>query len=202
MATATPPQADPATDPRDPGWVRVGQAIKDDRQRRGWSRTHLVHRATSSGQHLTERALALIEQGRVDCKGGTTIEAARRAYAPLGWTENLRARIQIDGASLPPLPAVRAPRRMEQPAAFLANSAVTCRTEQMARLDHQLTECVERVRAEMIRLATGLHLPGADPGQHHAAASRMARHLITSRVTNTLAEVEDSDYTAPVQQEE
>ena len=199
MTTATP-EALEVEDVRDPGWVRVGQAIKDDRLRRGWSRPHLVARATSNGQHLTERALALIEQGRVDCKGGASVHAAKVAYAPLGWTENLRARIQIDGHPLPPLPDVRAPRRTAQPAASLTTSLVACRPEQMAKLDHELTECVERVRAELIRLGMGLTLPGTSVHEHHAAASRAARHLITTTVTNTLAEVEDSDYTAPAPQ--
>lgn len=198
--TTAPPAPLEVEDVRDPGWVRVGQAIKDDRQRRGWSRTHLVQRATQHGAHLTERAVALVEQGRVDCKGGASVEAAKRTYAPLGWTENLRARIQIDGAPLPPLPDVRAPRRAVQPAATLTTSLVACRTEQMARLDHDLTECVERVRAELIRLGMGLHLSGTSTTEHHAAASRAARHLITTTVTNTLAEVEDNDYTAPAPQ--
>lgn len=194
----TAPPADPETpDVRDPGWVRVGQAIKEDRQRRGWSRTHLVQRASSTGAHLTERALTQVEQGLVECKGGTSADTARRAYAPLGWTENLRVRIQVDGAKLPPLPDVRAPRRAQQPAASLTTSLMACRGSQVARLDHELTECVERVRAELIRLGMGLTLSGTTPVQHHAAASRLARHLISTRVLNTLAEVEDSDYTAP-----
>jgi hypothetical protein len=196
MTTAPPADLEVAHT-RDPGWMRVGQAIKDDRQRRGWTRTHLVQRATSNGAHLTERALALIEQGRVDCKGGATPQAARRAYAPLGWTEDLRARIQNDGAPLPPLPDVRAPRRAHQPAASLTTAVIACRTEQVARLEHELTECVERVRAELIRLGMGLTLPGTSTSEHHAASSRMARHFITTRVTNTLAEVEDNDYTNP-----
>lgn len=199
MTTASP-EALEVEDVRDPGWVRVGQAIKDDRLRRGWSRAHLVQRATSSGQHLTERALALIEQGRVDCKGGASVHAAKLAYAPLGWTENLRLRIQIDGHKLPPLPDVRAPRRTQQPAASLTTSLMACRPTQVAKLDHELTECVERVRAELIRLGMGLTLPGTSAEQHHAAASRLARHMITTRVINTLAEVEDSDYTAPAPQ--
>jgi hypothetical protein len=199
--TTAPPAADlEADDVRDPGWVRVGQAIKDDRQRRGWSRPHLVQRATSNGQHLTDRTLTLIEQGRIECKGGASLHAARLAYAPLGWTENLRARIQIDGAKLPPLPDVRAPRRSVQPAASLTTSLMACRPEQVARLDHELTECVERVRSELIRLGMGLTLSGTTADQHHAAASRLARHLITTRVINTLAEVEDNDYTAPFQE--
>ena len=195
--TTAPPEALEVQDVRDPGWVRVGQAIKEDRQRRGWSRTHLVQRATSTGQHLTERAVSLIEQGRVDCKGGASVHAAKVAYAPLGWTENLRARIQVDGAKLPPLPDVRAPRRAQQPAASLTTSLMACRSTQVAKLDHELTECVERVRAELIRLGMGLTLSGSSVHEHHAAASRLARHLITTRVINTLAEVEDSDYTAP-----
>lgn len=195
--TTAPPEALEVEDVRDPGWVRVGQAIKDDRLRRGWSRAHLVSRATANGAHLTERALALVEQGRVDCKGGASIEAAKRAYAPLGWTEHIRARIQIDGAPLPPLPDVRAPRRTQQPAATLSTSLVACRPTQVARLEHELTECVERVRAELIRLGMGLTLPGTTTVEHHAVASRLARHMITTRVTNVLAEVEDSDYTAP-----
>lgn len=200
--TTAPPASDLETeDVRDPGWVRVGQAIKDDRQRRGWSRPHLVQRATASGQHLTERTVTLIEQGRVDCKGGASVHAAQVAYAPLGWTENLRARIQIDGAQLPPLPDVRAPRRLAQPAASLTTSLMACRPTQVARLEHELTECVERVRAELVRLGMGLTLGGASADQHHAAASRLARHLTTTWLTTTLAEVEDNDYTAPVHQE-
>lgn len=198
--TTAPPATLEATDDRDPGWVRVGNAIKEDRQRRGWSRPHLVSRATTGGQHLTERTVTLIEQGRVDCKGGASIAAAKVAYAPLGWTENLRVRIQIDGHKLPPLPDVRAPRRTTQPAASLTTSLMACRAEQMAKLDHELTECVERVRAELIRLGMALTLPGTTALEHHAAASRAARHLITTTVTNTLAEVEDSDYTAPAPQ--
>lgn len=199
MTTATP-EALEVDDDRDPGWVRVGNAIKEDRQRRGWSRPHLVARATSNGQHLTERTVSLIEQGRVDCKGGASIASAKLAYAPLGWTENLRVRIQVDGHKLPPLPDVRAPRRAAQPAASLTTSLMACRPTQVSRLDHELTECVERVRAELIRLGMGLTLPGTSQEEHHAAASRLARHLITTRVTNTLAEVEDSDYTAPAPQ--
>lgn len=196
MTTATP--ALEVEDVRDPGWVRVGQAIKDDRLRRGWSRSHLVQRATSNGAHLTERALALVEQGRVDCKGGASIEAAKRAYAPLGWTENLRVRIQVDGAKLPPLPDVRAPRRTQQPAAALSTSLMACRPTQVARLEGELTETVERVRAELIRLGMGLTLSGTTREQHHTVASRLARHMITNLVLTTLAEVEDNDYTAPV----
>lgn len=198
MTTAPPLEA--KEDVRDPGWVRVGQAIKEDRQRRGWSRTHLVQRASATGAHLTERALTQVEQGLVECKGGTSADTAKRAYAPLGWTENLRVRIQVDGAKLPPLPDVRAPRRGLQPAASLGTSLVACRPTQVARLEHELTECVERVRAELIRLGMGLTLSGHTPTEHHAAASRLARHMISTRVLNTLAEVEDSDYTAPAPQ--
>lgn len=201
MTTAPPATALEVEDARDPGWVRVGQAIKDDRQRRGWSRTHLVQRATANGQHLTERAVTMIEQGRVDCRGGTTVEAAKRAYAPLGWSENLRVRIQVDGAQLPPLEEVRAPRRVHQPAASLTTRLMACRAEQVARLDHQLTEAVESVRAQLIRLGLSLTALDGNAAAHHAAASRMARHLITTRVTDTLAEVEDNDYTAPVPEE-
>lgn len=200
MTTAPSDTTLEVEDVRDPGWLRVGQAIKEDRMRRGWSRSHLVQRATASGAHLTERALAQIEQGRIDCKGGASVHAAKLAYAPLGWSENLRARIQIDGHQLPPLPDVRAPRRRSQPAASLTTSLMACRSEQVARLQHELTECVERVRTELIRQGMGLTLPGATDVQHHAAASRVARHMITTTVTNTLAEVEDSDYTAPFQE--
>lgn len=199
MTTAPAASELEVEDVRDPGWIRVGQAIKDDRQRRGWSRSHLVQRATLSGQHFTERALAMIEQGRIECKGGASVEAAKRAYAPLGWTENLRARIQVDGAPLPPLPDVRAPRRVHQPAASMTARLMDCRPDQMARLDYQLAEVVESVRAELIRLGMGLTALDGDAAAHHAAATRMARHLITTRVTNTLAEVEDNDYTAPIQ---
>ena len=198
--TTAPPEALEVDDDRDPGWVRVGQAIKDDRQRRGWSRVHLVSRATANGAHLTERTLAQIEQGRIACKGGASVDAVKRAYAPLGWTEHIRARIQIDGAPLPPLPDVRAPRRNQQPAAALSTSLLACRSTQVARLEGELSECVERVRAELIRLGMGLTLSGTTTVEHHAVASRLARHMITTRVTNVLAEVEDSDYTAPAPQ--
>jgi hypothetical protein len=194
---AAPAQAD---DVRDPGWVRVGQAVKEDRQRRGWTRVHLVQRATSSGKHLTERTLTLIEQGRIDIKGGASPESARLAYTALGWTEHIRTRIQVDGTPLPPLPDLTAPRRARQPASTLTTSLMACRPEQVARLDHELAQCVEKVRAELIRLGMALTLPGTDSAEHHAAASRMARHLVTTRVTDTLAQVEDSDYTAPHQE--
>lgn len=200
MTTAPPAASKDTEDVRDPGWVRVGQAIKEDRQRRGWSRTHLVQRATTSGQHLTDRALTLIEQGRIECRGGASREAARLAYSALGWTEHIRTRIQVDGAPLPPLPSARPPRVVQQPAASLATRLLSARAEQVARLDHQLAEVVESVRTQLIALGMGLTALDGDAAAHHAAASRMARHFITTRVTNTLAEVEDSDYTAPVQE--
>lgn len=200
--TTAPPATSPQTeDTRDPGWVRVGQAIKEDRQRRGWTRPHLVQRATSSGQHLTDRTLTLIEQGRIDCKGGASPESARLAYKALGWTEHIRARIQVDGAPLPPLVPTRPARRVTQPAASMTSRLMVARAEQVARLEHQLTETVESVRAKLIELGTGLTALDGDAAAHHAAASRMARHLITTRVVNALAEVEDNDYTAPDQED-
>lgn len=201
MATATPPKAEPAADVRDPGWVRVGQAIKDDRQRRGMTRGHLVARAATTGAHLTERSLALVEQGRIECKGGASIQVARRAWTALGWSENLRARIQVDGHSLPPLPDRDTPRPVTYPAASLTGRLQAARADQLARLHAKLTDTTEQVRTELIRLGHGLTALDGDPVRHHAAAARTARQLINRWSDELLADLEDNDYTAPAQEE-
>lgn len=199
MTTATP--ATPGTDAgdRDPGWLRVGLAIKEDRQRRGWTRPHLVQRVSSTGGHLTERALALVEQGRIANKGGASPDVAKRAWEALGWTGNLAARIQVDGAPLPPLHELRAATRPPaNPAHRLTSTLHVTRSEPLARLEHRMSETVEDVRAELVRLGMELHVPGADSTDaKHTVAARTARQLVTSWVTQTLAEVEDNDYTAP-----
>jgi hypothetical protein len=197
MSSATLDTPDEKTDERDPGWRRVGQSIKDDRNRRGMERNHLAVLVTSKGGTMSGRMLALIEQGRIGHKGGASIDATLMVCHALDWPRDHVARLRAGEAELPPLPDQRMPRKVSNPAAKLTGRLQVTRSDQLARLEHALSELVESTRAELIRLGVGLAALDGDIFTHHATASRTARQMVTTWVANTIADVEDNDYTAP-----
>lgn len=197
MTTATPRHTQQKPDDRDPGWIRVGNAIKQDRQRRSMTREHLAERAARTGSHLTPRTVALVEQGRVECRGGASPELARRAYLALGWTQDLYRRIKVDAEPLPPLPDRNAPRDVPYPAATLTGRLHSARGDQLMRLHAQFTDKAAEVRTTLIRLGHGLTDLNSDSVAHHAAATRAARQLMNRWMEELFAELEDSEYTNP-----
>lgn len=200
MTTAPPATPGEDTDVRDPGWLRVGHALKEDRIRRGLERSHIVARVVAQGGQMSQRVVAQVEQGRIQCKGGASVEAACRVWTALGWTGNLVARIQVDGHPLPPLPDPRAPKRVHAPAASLTSRLRTVRSSQLAELEGDLDQVVDRVRTDLIRLGVGMTALDGDTASHHRTATRAARQIITAWVDRTIAELEDSDRTGPYDQ--
>jgi len=181
-------------DPRDPGWVRVGMAIREDRTRRGWTRRHLAERVVANGGSISETSLALIEQGRIDIPGGVTRHLAMDAWDALGWTQTQRARIQIDGHALPPLEEVRKPTAyQERPASTLTTRLRVIYADETEHSRDILTETVQEVRTCLLRLATVLPALETDTATHRVTAARAVRQLLTGWFFDVLAEAEDAD---------
>lgn len=194
----TTPMPEQAEDPRDPGWRRVGQAVKDDRRRRGMERSHLADLVSANGGNVSARTLALVEQGRVGYRGGASTQAAFAVCHALQWPSDHVARLHNGPAPLPTLPTERVPAKAPNPAAQLTGRLQVTRSAQLAALEHRLSQAVESTRTELIRLGVGLTALQGDTYAHHAAAARAARQMVTTWVDRTIAEVEDSDYTTPL----
>lgn len=193
MTTTTAETAEAATDIRDPAWVRVGLAIKEDRRRRGMTRLHLTHLVGQGGGTLSERTLAMIEQGRVECSGGVSKDAAKRAYTALGWTAHQFAKIFVDGTALHELPPANPrPRPVLKPAADLTGRVQVTHPIPLAKTHQDITHAVQTARTALIRLGVAMPALDGDTTAHRETAARMARQLITGWVLDAFADAEDT----------
>lgn len=188
----------PDTDERDPGWRRVGASVKEDRRRRGMEREHLAMLVMSRGGSMSGRRLALIEQGRVGYKGVASVESVLMVCQALDWPSGHIDRLRAGEAELPALPGDRLPAKVTAPASKLTGRLQITRSAQLAALEHRLSQTVEATRAELIRLGIGLTALDGNSITHQAAAARAARQMIMTWVAQTIADVEDNDYTEPL----